>query len=337
MQLEITMRFDMIKSGASYMSERALSGLKEFDIELGTQLWFRELDWHDCPVIERYHNLWEDFFISLVGAEEQKMSRWRALYLAFPNDDILADRIFRALDNVAPQLRDLAIEHWDEFEEGSFAHHSFGNLDSLERLTLNGDIMPRDFSRCTSIRILELVDTWNWSCLQDLDHLRGLSSLHIDYNWRPLHTTIIDIELPSLRKLHFSGHIPNIIQSIRCNSLSNLIIEGGIPGDIGRIPYPEADIFKAAKFVGILLLVRDVFRDWDRPIILSNIASLLDQLLAADTIGVKADMADDIFVSVMACREKGGLSALRSMVIIDEYGDLVREHTSFYPTAMHAE
>jgi hypothetical protein len=106
---------------------------------------------------------------------------------------------------------------------------------------------------------------------------------------------------------------------------------------IGWIPYPDADIFKMIKFVGILMHLRDVSGDEGRTIILSNIASLLDQLLVADTIGVQENMVDDMLLSVMACREKDGLSALRSMVIIDEYGDIVRKHTSFHPTAMHVE
>jgi hypothetical protein len=262
------------------------------------------------------------------------MSRWKALYLAFPDDDRLTASIIHALDNAAPQLRELSIKSGVGFE-GSFAQHSFGNLDSLEHLALEGEVAPRDFSRCSSIRILEILQIWDCSRLQDLNLLPELSSLHIEIDWEIPNTTIPDIVLPHLCELHLGGYIPTkVIQSFRCKPLSCLIVEGVDLGEIGWIPYTEADIFKMTKSVDILM---QVSRDKDRTTILSNLAGLLDQLLTADTIGVQEDMADDILLSVMACREKGGLSALRSMVVIDEEGGLVREYTSFHPTAMCLE
>lgn len=155
MQLEVTLRFGTIDTGDYYMYQQALIGLGEFGTE-ETQYWFDGIDWRNCPSIEQYDELWEDFFASLAGTEEQSMSRWRALYLAFPDDNILATSFFRALDNVAPQLRELAINLLQGLSN-SLAQLSFGNLDSLERLTLEDEITPRDFSRCKSIRILELV------------------------------------------------------------------------------------------------------------------------------------------------------------------------------------
>lgn len=335
-QLEIALYLNSMESGVYYMYESSLSGFGEFETQ-ETRQWFSELDWHDCPAIEQYNELWVDFFTSLVGAEDQTMSRWKVLYLAFPYDDTLATGVFRALDNVAPQLRELEIESWVDFE-GDLAQHSFGSLDSLERLKLEGNIPPRGFSRCKSIRTLELVRIQDWSWLHHLDHLRGLSSLRLQCSWKGPEITIVDIVLPHLRNLHLCGYIPlNIIQSFRCSRFSTLIVEGDNPGMIGWTPYPNADVFKVPKFVAILMFPSDKEGNGDRTTILSNITSLLDQLSAANTIGFRADLAQDILLSVMACREKGGLSALRSMVIVDEHGDIIREHTSFPPIAIHSE